>query len=300
MLDLRIRGRVGKEELAEKVGKVLGPEDYNLLLTGPTRVRMPDNRPLCVYLPGVMAEEFDQPGVYDVLHSLRVVTTNNRGVASGAKPVIPNKKITAGGGNPRKYSRKVASTVVGALDPQGQRLYCRLSSWTGRNMPEWQRLTPLFQTVAEHQMREVPDRAAAQWEQAKRSDPFWIVPGTPFSTITVNNTYPTGVHTDKGDLEEGFSAIACARYGSYTGGQLVFPEFRVAVDLRHGDLILMDAHQWHGNTQLTCACGTYANGACGTCGAERISVVTYFRTEIVNCSTPEVELQRAEAQIGLR
>ena len=119
------------------------------------------------------------------------------------------------------------------------------------------------------------------------------MPGTPFSTVTVNNTYPTGTHTDKGDLDEGFSTITCLRRGDYSGGQLVFPEYRVAVTLQHGDLILMDAHQWHANTAIVCPCGTELNGPCPGCGAERISVVSYFRTRITECGTPGQELERA-------
>jgi hypothetical protein len=139
----------------------------------------------------------------------------------------------------------------------------------------------------------VNDRYEAQMAEIDRTHPDWVVPGTPFTTITVNNTYPTGVHTDKGDLDAGFSTIAVLRRGSYTGGRFVFPEFRVAVDLQDGDLILMDAHQWHGNTALVCACGDKRTSSCRACGAERISVVSYFRTAMTSCGSEEEENQRA-------
>jgi hypothetical protein len=288
VIDIRLRTRVPAEELASKTGKILGPEDYNVLLTGPARVRMPDNRPLCVYLPGALLDQVDAPGIYDILHSLRTQTTNNRGLASGSQ-----RFSTVHGEASRTYSRKVASMIAGAVDPQGQKRHCRLTAWTGTHMPQWRALQPLFQAVAALQRQYVPERAAAQQAEADRTDPAWVVPGTPFSTITVNNTYPTGVHTDKGDLDAGFSTIACVRKGDYTGGHLVFPEFRVAADLRHGDLIMMDAHQWHGNTALVCACGREPNGFCRECGSERISVVSYFRTRITECGTPDQELRRA-------
>ncbi len=285
MIDLRLRVKVSAEELESKHGKILGPADYNVLLTGPTFVRMPDNRPLAVYLPGVMRGELEREGVYDVLHQLRAQVTNNRGIASGAKRMVAH--------NNRAYSRKVASALIGAVDPMGQQRACRLTSWTGQNLPKWRQLVPLLQAVAEQQAKYVPQRAAAQQAVADASHPAWVVPGTPFSTVTVNNTYPTGVHTDKGDLDAGFSTITCGRYGSYTGGHLVFPEYRVAVDMQHGDLLLMDAHQYHGNTALVCACGTEPNRSCERCGAERISVVAYFRTKIAQCGSPEEELRRA-------
>lgn len=297
MIDVRLRNRVSAAELEPKVGKILGDEDYNLLITGPARLRLPDNRPLAVYLPGVMSGELGKPGVYEILHSLRTRATNNRGLASGSRSVVPlynvERKARGEFPAPRRYGRKVSSTIIGAVDPMGQNLACRLTAWTGQNLPQWESLVPLFQAVAREQERYVPERAAAQRLAAEAAHPAWVVPGTPFSTITVNNTYPTGTHTDKGDLDAGFSTITCLRRGEYTGGRLVFPEYRVAVDMRHGDLLLMDAHQYHGNTALVCACGREPNGFCQGCGAERISIVSYFRTKIAECESPEVEIRKA-------
>lgn len=292
MIDVRLRNRVSAAELEPKVGKILGDEDYNLLITGPARLRLPDNRPLAVYLPGVMSGELGKPGVYEILHSLQSRQTNNRGLASGSQRFM-TRHGAAKASRGRTYSRKVASTLIGAVDPMGQNLACRLTAWTGQNLPQWESLVPLFQAVAREQERYVPERAAAQRLAAEAAHPAWVVPGTPFSTITVNNTYPTGTHTDKGDLDAGFSTITCLRRGEYTGGRLVFPEYRVAVDMRHGDLLLMDAHQYHGNTALVCACGREPNGFCQGCGAERISVVSYFRTKVTECGSPDEELRKA-------
>lgn len=289
MIDIRLRTRVADPAIQQIAGRVLGPRDYDVLLTGPTYVRMPDNRPLCVYLPGVLAEEFTDD-VYEILHSLRGLTSSNRGMASGTKRI---RRGTPQAPATRTETIPIASTVVGAIDPGGQRRYCRLTSWTGQNLPQWQQLHPLLRAVAAQLATHVPARYAAQLARAEACDPAWIVPGTPFSTITVNNTYPTGVHTDKGDLDEGFSTIAVLHRGVYTGGQLVFPAYRAAVDLRHGDLILMDAHQWHGNVPIVCGCGTRPNGPCKTCHAERISIVAYFRTKMTGCADPETEGRRA-------
>lgn len=287
--ELRLRTRIADAAIRDNLaGKVLGPADFDVLLTGATRLVKPDGRVLCVYLPGALAEQVADPAAYDVLHSLRGFVTKNRGKASGTPRLDPT-------GRGRSYAAETASMVVGAVDGLGQQRYCRLTSWTGKNLPQWQQLHPLLRAVATHLAEHVPDRYANQAKEAAASDPAWLVPGTPFSTVTVNNTYPTGVHTDKGDLEAGFSTIACLRRGTYTGGQLVFPAYRVAVDLRDGDLILMDAHDWHGNTAIVCACGERIRSACETCGAERISVVSYFRTKVAQCGTPEQEYERAVA-----
>jgi hypothetical protein len=78
----------------------------------------------------------------------------------------------------------------------------------------------------------------------------------------------------------------CLRRGTYTGGVLVFPRLRVAVDLQDRDLILMDAHEWHGNTAIA-----------GLPDAERISVVSYYRSAMATCGTPDQEHEKALANV---
>lgn len=284
---LRVRSRLSADSLAAVRGKVLGDDSYDVLLTGPTRVARPDGQLLCVYLPGVMRSALTEEH-YAILHSLRSAKTNNRGLASGSR-------LIQVGEQKRAYSMHVSSSILGSFDPGGTFNFCRLTAWTGKHLPEWEALRPALQTVAAHLKSQVPDRYEAQMEEIRKTHPDWVVPGTPFTTITVNNTYPTGVHTDKGDLDKGFSTIFTLRRGDYTGGRFVFPEFRVAVDLQDGDLILMDAHQWHGNTALTCACGDRRTSYCGTCQAERISVVSYMRTAMTTCASEKEEIAKAVA-----
>jgi len=286
MITIRLRTRISKTEIDSKVGKILTDDDYNVLLSGPAKVLKPNGDPLCVYLPGKMTKHFDDENIYGILHGLRNMTTRNRGLASGTKRVATKT-------GQHSYSREIASSTIGAMDATGRYKYCRLTAWTGQNVPHWQELHPLLKDVASALKEYVPDRYEAQADEADRSKPEWVVPGTPFTTVTVNNSYPTGVHTDKGDLEKGFSTIACVRKGSYTGGRLCFPEWRVALDLKHGDLICMDAHDWHGNTMLVCQCGENMNGPCRECGDERISIVSYFRENITECGTADEEYDKA-------
>jgi 2-oxoglutarate-Fe(II)-dependent dioxygenase family protein len=285
VISIRVRSRIPQEELDLKVGKVLGDDAYNVLLTGPSRVFMPNGKLLCVYLPGAMTGHVSEEQ-YEVLHSLRKETTNNRGLASGSRG-------TQVGEQKRTYFMHVSSNILGAFEPAGTFKFCRLTAWTGRHLPQWELLQPVFTRVAEQMAAHVPDRYAAQMEEIGKTHPDWVVPGTPFTTITVNNTYPTGVHTDKGDLDKGFSTIFTLRRGSYTGGRFVFPEYRVAVDLQDGDLILMDAHQWHGNTAIICSCGERRTKFCEVCGAERISTVSYMRTAMTRCGSEKEEARRA-------
>lgn len=286
MITVRLRTRVSARELEEKKGKVVGDDAYNLLLTGPARVLLPDGRPLAVYLPGVMREAVTEEQAKIFATFRRAVNGSDRGMASASVRV-------RAGNTKRKYPMRVASNIVGAFDPAGQSQFCRLTSWTGRNFDRWEALHPLFDVVAEQMRLHVPERYAAQQGEIDRTHPDWVIPGTPFTTVTINNTYPTGVHTDKGDLDKGFSTIFVVRRGPYTGGVFVFPEWRVAVDLQDGDLVLMDAHQWHGNTPIICACGLRRTSWCPDCGAERTSVVSYMRTRMVDCGSETEEIARA-------
>lgn len=286
MIEARLRTRIPSAELEGKIGKILGTEDYNMLITGPAKLLKPNGQPLCIYLPGALRAEADMPGVYDTFHSLKSVKTENRGVASGSR------RVKSGSGN-KSRALPVPSAIIGAFDAAGHQKYCRLTAWTGANLPQWEQLRPFLQTIARHFEARLPDRYAVQMKEAQATYPEWVVPGTPFTTVTVNNTYPTGVHQDAGDLEAGFSTLACLRKGTYTGGHFVFPKYRVALDMQHGDLCLIDAHEYHGNTAIVCECGERRNGLCANCGAERISVVSYFRANMTRCGTYSEEANRA-------
>jgi hypothetical protein len=205
----------------------------------------------------------------------------------------------------------VASSIIGAFDANPHRNYCRLTAWTGKETEAFRGLWPLFGEIGDAFAKEVPDRFQAQQAFVRRTPEDWVVPGTPFTTITINNSYPTGVHTDKGDLDEGFSNLTVLRRGAYHGGIFTFPEFRVGVDMHDGDLLLMDAHQWHGNTEMFCSmCGDrigppvdkHHHDGCsdGLYPPERISIVCYYRTKMADCGTAEEEAQRAVAAVERR
>lgn len=335
--DVRLRSVVADDILDQMAGKLLTDSEYDLLVSGPTTVRKPDGSLLLVYRPAALPPELRRDS-YATLHSLKGQTTTNRGMASGTK--------RASDGGTRTRTKVMPSAIIGAMDPAGPKQYCRLTAWTGKETERFAGLFPLFRWIGSRFAEEVPDRFAAQMAYVERTADDWVIPGTPFTTITVNNSYPTGVHKDAGDLDEGFSTIVALRQGEYRGGRLVFPKFRVAADLQDGDLILMDAHEWHGNTAIVMQarpqCVEHPDtpadwivrgypGAYGDvplCGdddlhehlrrqpgtsvipwvePERISVVSYYRTRMVECAPAADEAgkaaqyaeQRTAASLGL-
>lgn len=201
MIEMRLRNKISDEELEQKIGGILEPSDVNVMLIGPTRVLMPDGRPLCVYLPKAIPDELREL-TWEILHSFKGKYTDNRGLASGT-PRMATVQREEGEPPARSRALNVASSIVGSFEATGPKQYCRLTAWTGRENEQWRTLWPLFQFIGQRFAETVPDRYANQAKAASETSPEWVIPGTVFTTITINNTYPTGVHQDKGDLDEG-------------------------------------------------------------------------------------------------
>jgi len=279
LVEIRVRTRVSAAEMEQKVGKIITDKDLNVVLTGPTLVRKPDGSVLCIYLPGVLDQTLVD-GAYPVLHTIQEVS-DHRGQASGSERL---RGAAYQSGTPAR-TLGVKSTLIGSFDRSGGLFpFCRTTAWTGAHATEFADIFPLFENIAEAFRTYLPDRYAAQAKQAAQTKRSWLIGDTPFTTVTVNNTYPTGVHKDVGDLDEGFSNLVVLRRGEYSGGILTFPEYRVGANMGDGDLILMDAHEWHGNTKMVL----------GSADAERISLVLYFRTRMVACGTPAEEAEHAK------
>lgn len=307
MIDIRLRSKISPEELAQKKTKLVTDADFNILLTGPTTVREPGGKVIAIYLPGLLKGSVLE-GAYGVLHSLRKNQSDNRGAASGT-PRLKNREFDT-----RSRSAIIPSAIIGSFEATPSKAYCRLTAWSGDEWDQYASLFPLFRQIADAFKEHVPERYAVQAGYAARTAAEWIIKDTPFTTITVNNSYPTGVHTDAGDLDAGFSNLAVIRRGNYSGGIFTFPEYRVGVDMQDGDLLLMDAHQWHGNTPITCnVCGNPMpvwrqagtmikadETAHDLCGSERISIVCYYRTKMADCGDAEAEAERAKSQAERR
>lgn len=276
--------------MEEKIGKVLSEDDYNLKPTRDCTILKPNGQPLCIYRPGLIPPELRE-STWPILHEFKNDTTTNRGLASGTPRID--------GPGKRSYAMAVPSAIVGAFEAQGPKQFCRLTAWTGRETEKFKVMWPLLEFIGRALEADVPDRWAAQMAAVADTHPDWVIPGTPFTTVTINNTYPTGVHKDAGDLDSGFSTLAVLRRGDFKGGVLVFPEYRVGVEMQDGDLLLMDAHEWHGNTDFDPPVKRSMTGKIEEDpGFERISVVSYFRTKMVACegATDEADKRRILAE----
>lgn len=184
-----------------------------------------------------------------------------------------------------QYANQVYSGVAGYFGRYPRNPYGRATAYTQNNREKFEKSYALLQKLAKGFKELLPERYAAQEKACKKIDEGYVIPGTPFTTLTVNKTFRTAAHLDAGDLEEGFSNLSVLTNGAgYSGGYLVLPEFRVAVNIRPGDLLLVANHSGiHGNTEIKVEEG-----------GERISLVAYFRENMLQLGEKVYEDTRYE------
>lgn len=178
------------------------------------------------------------------------------------------------------YANGVLSGIAGWFDRYPRIPYGRATSYTANNPEKFAMAYPFLQHLAKGFKELLPWRYENQMKAARKLDPRFLVPGTPFTTITVNNTFRTAAHYDAGDLNAGLSnLLTLSNDGRYSGGYLIAPEYRVAVNPRPGDMLLINNHEvMHGNTPIVCEEGS-----------ERISLVCYFREKMLELGSKEYE-----------
>ena len=185
------------------------------------------------------------------------------------------------------YANAVLSGIAGFFDRYPRIPYGRATAYTEKNYETYEKCYPFMRKLSSEFKRLLPYRFSVQEDAANKLDPRFRVAGTdtPFTTITVNKNFRTAAHRDAGDLNTGFSNLTVvAKDKQWKGGSLVLPEFRVAVDLRPGDLLLINNHAGiHGNTELLPPEGMTLEDM------ERISLVCYFREKMLELGSMEYE-----------
>mgnify|MGYP001598720690 FL=1 len=180
------------------------------------------------------------------------------------------------------YAAPVLSGIAGYFDRYPRIPYGRATSYTENYSELFEKSFPYLQKLDKVFREELPNRWTAQSKSANQLDDRFRVADTVFTTITVNRNFRTACHRDAGDLSEGFSNISAISNGKdWEGGYFVLPEFEIGINLRPGDLLLVNNHEgMHGNTEL--------KGE----DPERISVVAYFREKMLDLKSWDYEQLR--------
>jgi hypothetical protein len=270
LLQLNHDDRVGAQQLK---GTYANSSHYDYVVDDDTVVLTPNGEVLAVLVAGVISSRARRRS-YKHLSTIYGMPSNRATAVYRGSSLPRIRKRDALLSRTRQVphavlellkAKGVRADVLGSLDATPRIRRCRLSAWSLKNPEVLRGVRKLVQEVDDVFKVWIPDRATAQLAVVQQA-PGWQVHGTAFTTITVNRNFRTAYHTDRGDLKAGFSCLTTL--GKFSGGLLVIPRYRVAFDTKPGSVLMMDAHEFHGNTQIT---------------GDRVACVLYCREKIAKC-----------------
>ena len=209
---------------------------------------------------------------YDAVSEFTVAhPTTNRGNTSGCedKNIATNEKKCSSiigyfdrWGPKQKYSLKNMGIELSSL-PE-----VRETFFNATRPEDYKKTIPLITEIDKMYKCLVPKNYAKQYKKAKQTK--FRIGKTSFTTATTNINFRTTIHRDKGDDEEGFGNLSVIERGEYTGGETCYPQYGIGVDVREGDILFMNVHEWHGNLP------TKKKNA----DVARMSIVCYLRKKV--------------------
>ena len=239
------------------------------------------------------------------------VLHDNRGASGGILDInkLPNyvgKRVSPGRFR-TKFIRKsdnqksqtltsnlAPSNIVGYYDKPDRNFAdsppCRLTAFTRDNPSLWKDSLPFIKRCDRLFKKLVPKRYKKQKQKADEINNYRI-DDTSFTTLTINYSWRTGCHKDSGDLDEGFGNLVVIEDDknphSYEGCYLGFPQYGVCVDVRQGDLLAMNVHEWHCNTEFVDLGGDTSSVSPKLLKNKwyfnRLSLVLYLRKKMLRC-----------------
>ena len=275
------------EEAKAKAGEWVTDKDYDLLIREDCNAYNEKGEPLFFFRKNAIPADLCA-NAYGSLRSASM-PSNNRGSSSGLIDLENHKatrtaKIKKDGTlSKTNSSREVLSGIVGYFDRNARFPYCRQTAWLEKNFSKFQQAYPYIKYIDKLFEEACPERYNAQKNMADKTEKDFVIKDTVFTTITVNKNFRTALHTDAGDYEGGLGNLAVLQAGKYEGGYTAIPRYRVAFDVRSGDVCFFNVHEYHGNTEIK-----------SKLAYERISVVCYYRENMHNCLNAQEELKRAQ------
>ena len=320
------------DEMESMAGEYFDESHYNTIIDYDADVYTDNGQLLAKFRRGVIKKELTELALSSFRTQARV-KHNNRGASAGILDVnkleVPASRLFDQKKFRTKFIKKgdnkqrgtVSKTTIGNLAPSNiagffdtpQRkdkkalVPCRMTQFTQKNFHgRWRESLPFLNRCDQLFQRLVPNRHRRQWLKANMTPEFNIM-DTAFSTITINYSWRTAAHRDAGDYFKGFGNLIVVEdhqnpneyEGCYTG----FPQYGVAFDVRTGDFLAMDVHQWHCNTEFINPSGEQSSEmvlsprsgkkTLREWSYNRLSVVCYLRDNMVRCMDQEIEPNQA-------
>jgi len=178
------------------------------------------------------------------------------------------------------YAQGAMSGIAGYYDRYPRYPYGRPTSYTEKSKEDFEKSFPYLRKLDQCFRNLLPERWTNQRKAADKLDPKFVIDSTVFTTLTINYNWRTACHRDASDLPTGFSNISAVGRG-WQGAEFILPEYRVAVKLEPGDLLLVNNHE-----------GIHANEALIGDDNDRLSIVAYFREPMLDLGSYEYEATR--------
>lgn len=270
------------------VGEFFDVGDCNILINESCNIVTSENKLLCSIEKGAIPSDVSRLAVEAFKKKAKSTTTNTRGMAAGKvdlakvpgnivellEPGKFSSKVRYSNGNTSNHrvSNKTNSMIVGFYDKpkRGESFNglnnTRPTAFCERYPDLWENYgIPFIEYIDYLYSDRFPDNYYYRKMQAS-TVPYGMIKQTIFTTATINYNFRTAAHVDSGNSND-YSVLTC--HGDWSGGYLIYPQYRVAVNIQDGDLLIMNPHQHHCNSPI--------EGM-----KDRLSLVLYAREKIVN------------------
>lgn len=284
--EIRVKPIMSVEDSDKLVGVMLKETDCKTLITQDADIYDAETgKCIAKYRKGIIPVEVQQKAFKTLLPAAAISMTRATSAGQRDKKTgkVSKQNVRSNGVLSKTVEAPpVNSGIVGYFDRTPRTPYCRLTAFTAKKFKQFKEAYPIIKFVDIMYSKLMPAEYKRQRKIADKTSQDFVIKGTAFTTVTVNKNWQTGVHKDAGDFKEGFGNLVALRQGTYTGGHFVIVRWGVGFDLQNGDLLLVDVHQWHGNTPII-----KANPK-----AVRLSLVMYYRENMRHCGSLEEELER--------
>lgn len=227
-----------------------------------TKVLKENGEILCHYKPGAISKELCDLAIESYLDAGKMISSN-RGIAAGMKHRERTQQTNYETGN------KSNSNIIGYIDSPNHKKPCRLTMYSKKYFEKYTKGLPFIIEIDKLFKATLPEKYNIQ----NVATNLFKIPNTCFSTVTVNYNFRTALHKDAGDFKEGFGNMVVCKTDGFKGGFLLFPGYKVAIEMNNGDYIALDVHEYHCNSSFTVS----------DKDEFRLSFVCYLREKMVNC-----------------
>ncbi|QDP51029.1 MAG: hypothetical protein Unbinned6004contig1002_15 [Prokaryotic dsDNA virus sp.] len=287
MKKIVIKPRLTDKETDKLRGVLLSEKDYNTFINYDADIYCEEtNKCIAKFRKKIIPANIAEKAYENLKDAAQ--HTNNRSIGNGDihKSNTETTRLKKDGtiANTKKASKITKSGIIGYFDRNARFPYCRQTAFNEKQFEKFKKAYPIIKLVDTKYAELMPEHYALQRKIADETSQDFVIKNTAFTTVTVNKNWQTAVHTDKGDYAKGFGNLVVLRKGRYTGGYFVLPKWGVAFDMQNCDLLLVDVHQWHGNTPINKIDED----------ATRVSLVMYYRENMISCGTADEEVNRAK------